>query len=36
MEKEKVKADILILGDLICKYKLTVGGVKFTPVERRT
>lgn len=31
---EKIKVDILILGDLVCKQKLT-GGVKSTPVERR-
>lgn len=32
---EKIKADILINGDLVCKQKLTGGGVKSTPAERR-
>lgn len=32
---EKIKADILILGDLICEQTL-MGGVKSTPVEKKT
>lgn len=34
MEKEKVKADILILGDLICKQKLMGGGGKIYPCRK--
>lgn len=32
---EKIKADILINGNLICKIMLT-GGVKSTLAERRS